>query len=231
MASVNELIVRDYLEAAGLLVRQPRKYQVIARAKGIHEEVDFLAVNPSAVEPRAGGEGGDSMWWGMPELLRCRGVMVAVRGWHSEKFTAAMLASSPDVYRFAEPESVRASAAELGVEQPAKVLCMADLPSDPDQRREALDFLKSRGIDGVLLFRRMLLELAERVDAKKNYDKSDLLQMLRILKAYDLLKSGQLDLFAPAGRRRRKAGGADGFLKMEEATPDLPLDAGDAGEP
>ena len=32
MASVNEWIVREYLEALGFLVRQPRKYQVMARA-------------------------------------------------------------------------------------------------------------------------------------------------------------------------------------------------------
>ena len=79
---------------------------------------------------------------------------------------------------------------------------MADLPADPDPRAEALGFLKSRGIDGVILFRPMLLELAERVDVKKTYEKSDLLQLLRILKNYDLLKSGQMDLFAHARRRR-----------------------------
>ena len=48
MASVDEWIVREYLETQGFLVRQPRKYQVMARAKGVHEEVDLLAVNPSA---------------------------------------------------------------------------------------------------------------------------------------------------------------------------------------
>ncbi len=89
---------------------------------------------------------------------------------------------------------------------------MADLPADPDPRAEALDFLKSRGIDGVILFRPMLLELVERIDVKKTYEKSDLLQILRILKNYDLLKSGQMDLFAhvppppvrPAGPPKRR---------------------------
>ena len=212
MSSVNEWIVREYLETLGFLVRQPRKYQVVARSKGLHEEVDLLAANPAVKEPVVLPK---AKLWGAAELAQVAGAIVAVRGWHSEKFTAAMLASSPEVYRFAEPESVRSAAAELGVAEPAKILCMADLPTDPDQRAEALGFLKSRGIDGVILFRPMLLELAERVDTKKTYEKSDLLQVLRILKNYDLLKSGQMDLFSQA-RRRRTA-------PVPEQTGELPV--------
>lgn len=215
MSSVNEWIVSEYLEALGFLVRQPRKYQVVARSKGLHEEVDLLAVNPAA---KAGSALPEAMLWGGRELAQVACAVVTVRGWHSEKFTAAMLASSPEVYRFAEPESMRMATAELGMENPAKILCMADLPSDPDQRAEALDFLKSRGIDGVILFRPMLLELIERIDVKKTYEKSDLLQILRILKNYDLLKSGQMDLFAPS--RRRKVAVPDQTGALPQALPD-----------
>ena len=200
MSSVNEWIVREYLESIGFLVRQPRKYQVVARSKGLHEEVDLIAVNPAV---RPGTPVPTAKLWGASELAEVACAIVAVRGWHSEKFTAAMLASSPEIYRFAEPESVRLAETELGMAGPAKILCMADLPADPDQRAEALGFLKSRGIDGVILFRPMLMELAERVDIKKTYEKSDLLQMLRILKNYDLIKSGQMDLFIQATRRRK----------------------------
>ncbi len=223
MASVNEWIVREYLEALGFLVRQPRKYQVVARSKGLHEEVDLLAVNPAA---KPGEALPKAKLWGAAELAQVSGAIVAVRGWHSEKFTAAMLASSPEIYRFTEPESVRAAAADLGLARPARILCMADLPTDPDQRAEALGFLKSRGIDGVILFRQMLLELAERIDIKKTYEKSDLLQVLRILKNYDLLKSGQMDLFVHA-RRRRTVAPADQTGELPPAPPPVegdPLD-------
>lgn len=199
MSSVNEWIVREYLEALGFLVRQPRKYQVVARSKGLHEEIDLLAVNPAGGTEAAFPS---EMLWGARELAQVGAAVIAVRGWHSEKFTAAMLASSPEIYRFAEPDSVRAAEGDLGKTHPARILCMADLPTDPDSRAEALEFLKSRGINGVILFRSMLLELAERVDVKKTYEKSDLLQLFRILKNYDLLKSGQLNLFAAPRRRR-----------------------------
>lgn len=225
MSSVNEWIVRDYLEALGFLVRQPRKYQVVARSKGLHEEVDLLAVNP-AISP--GTPLPKAKLWGAGELAQVGCAIVAVRGWHSEKFTAAMLASSPEVYRFAEPESVRAAETELGMANPAKILCMADLPTDPDPRAEALGFLKSRGIDGVILFRPMLLELAERIDVKKTYEKSDLLQILRILKNYDLLKSGQMDLFAHSRRRKVVAPVLEQTGELSPAAPpeeDAPPDA------
>ncbi len=214
MASVNEQIVRDYLEMQGFLVRQPRKYQIVARAKGANEEVDFLAVNPSA---GAGGELPEAGVWGARELSRVGAALVAVRGWHSERFTAQMLAKSPDVYRFAEAESARAAEAELGGRSAARVLCLGSLPGDAAQRAEAVAFLKSRGVDGVLLFRPMLLELADRIDGKKSYEKSDVLQLLRILKAHGMLRTGQLDLFA--GRRRwGKAAGPSESTGVAETT-------------
>ncbi len=187
MASVDEWIVREYLETQGFLVRQPRKYQVMARAKGVHEEVDLLAVNPSA---RTNGPLPKGRVWSGVELARVPCAIIAIRGWHSGKFTPHMLEKSP-------------------------ILCLGDLPAVREQRAEALAFLKSRGIDGVLLYRPMLLELAERIDVKKAYDKSDLLQILRILKNYDLLKSGQIDLFKMPRRRKAAA-------RAPDATPKLP---------
>ena len=50
----------------------------------------------------------------------------------------------------------------------------------------------------------MLLDIIERVEINKSYGKSDTLQVIRILKNYDLLKAAQLDLLAerqPSPRR------------------------------
>lgn len=198
MATVNEQVVREFLETTGFLVRQPRKYQVVARSKGLQEEVDLLAINPLAKESFCP----EGLLWSNRDWKKVQAVMVGIRGWHTEKFTPAVLAGAPEIYRFAEPESVKAAAAELGVEHPLKVVCLADLPAAASSRREALEFLSEKGIDGVLLFRPMLLELMDRIDVKKTYEKSDLLQILRILKTYDLLKGRQMDLFRAAPRRR-----------------------------
>jgi hypothetical protein len=56
--------------------------------------------------------------------------------------------------------------------------------------------LKEHGIDGIISFRSMLLDIIERVEINKSYGKSDTLQVIRILKNYDLLKDAQLDLLS-----------------------------------
>ena len=63
-----------------------------------------------------------------------------------------------------------------------------------------LEKLHEQGVNGVVVFRNILQELASDIDVKNNYEKSDVLQMLRILKNYDLLREPQMELFT----RRRK---------------------------
>jgi hypothetical protein len=47
----------------------------------------------------------------------------------------------------------------------------------------------------------MLADLVENIEVNRNYQKSDLLQVIRILKNYDFFKEPQMELFKP---RRRK---------------------------
>ena len=52
----------------------------------------------------------------------------------------------------------------------------------------------------------MLLDILDKIEINQNYSKSDTLQVMRILKNYDLLKDTQLDMFperAPATRRTK----------------------------
>ena len=52
----------------------------------------------------------------------------------------------------------------------------------------------------------MLVEIIKGVDKNRNYEKSDILQVIRILKNYDLFKEAQLELFSRrrAGRRKKQ---------------------------
>jgi len=49
----------------------------------------------------------------------------------------------------------------------------------------------------------MLAEIIKRVDKTRNYEKSDVLQIIRILKNYDLFKEAQLELFSRRRNVRR----------------------------
>jgi hypothetical protein len=50
----------------------------------------------------------------------------------------------------------------------------------------------------------MLGDLIERIEVNRNYQKSDLLQMIRILKNYEFFREPQLELFK--SKRKRRAG-------------------------
>ena len=126
--------------------------------------------------------------------------VVSVYGWHTDRFTPAMLERIPEILRFASEESLRHAERLAGTRDLARILCLPQLPASETLRENTLSMLRQKGVDGVLLFRSMLLELIDTVDKNRNYEKSDLLQIVRILKNYDLLKDRQMELF---GRKRR----------------------------
>lgn len=202
MASVNEQIVREYFETLGFFVIQPNKHQVAARHKLDAEEIDLLIARP--------GQAGvfntpKEVVWGAPALAKVQRAIVSIRGWHTDRFSPAVLKKNPDIFRFAELSVIKEARKTLGAGSITRILCLSDLAAGSGPQEETLALLRAGGIDGVLSFRTMLLELVERVDVSKNYEKSDLLQILRLLKTYDLLRDGQLDLFEKTKGRKLKA--------------------------
>ena len=127
--------------------------------------------------------------------------IVRVLGWHTDRFSPAVLETSPEVSRFAEPESVRRIERQFGAGPIAKIICIPGFSPHDEIRQRTFGMLRDRGIDGILSFPTMLQELIASLEISKNYEKSDLLQTLRILKNYDLFKGPQMELF------RRKGGG------------------------
>jgi hypothetical protein len=214
MSAIDEGIVREYFEQNGFFVRQVRKYQVQARRKTGDEEIDLLVYNPSW---RKGARKPDFMLFSS-ELPFLHRAMVAVKPWHTDVFTPSTLKSSPGIFGFLEQNvlnhAVRLFPAEgepaaAGV---AKVLVLPALPTAEPFRSQSVALLKERGVDAVISFRTLLLDLVDKIDAHRNYGKSDTLQVIRILKKYDLLKAAQMDLLAdriPAPRRGRAVAAAD----------------------
>lgn len=200
MSAVNEWIAREYFEWLGYFVAQPHKYTIVGRHKKAEEEVDLIIHNPLVGAQKVP----DTMLWSSADFKDIGCAVIAVRGWHTGVFSATLLEQSPEIMRIADDEVVGAAAKRLGTRQPARILCVPKLPVSGASKRKALAVLKKAGIDGALSFRTMLLELINAVDFHKDYEKSDVLQVLRILKNYDLLKNSQLELFGK--KRGGKAG-------------------------
>ncbi len=198
MSAVGEAIAREYFEAHGFLVRQHRKYAVSARAKTADEEIDLIVVNPRAEPPPASGL---NFVLGAEDLRYVARAIVAVKGWYTESFGPALLAGTPEILKFVEAASLKEASKQTGGEGALlKLLVVPALPASAELRQKSLDLLRAKGVDGVLLFRDILIDLIARVETNKNYQKSDVLQMLRLMKNYNLLKDPQMELF----ERKRK---------------------------
>ena len=195
MSSVDENIVREYFEQNGFLVRQLRKYQVQSRKKRRDEEIDLLVLNPS-YSPRARRP--DFMLFSS-ELRYIHRAIVVVKGWHTLRFTPSMLKSSPEIFRFLEKQVVKQIKALFRTaseeDDLLKILVLPGLPTENPYREQSMELLKEKGVDGIISFRSMLLDILTRVEINRNYQKSDILQVMRIMKNYDLLSDPQLELF------------------------------------
>ncbi len=196
MSAVSEDIVREYLELHGFFIRQQRKY--IAPSRADDEDIDFYAHNPHYAPTTP-----------LPFVLSSADLpgvaraLVVVKGWHTETFGPGMLAHAPEIFRFVEPAAFDHSVKSFGGEGPlTKLLVVPSLPHAEEARAQSIDLLRAKGIDAVIPFRTMLADLVDATEVNRNYQKSDLLQIIRILKNYDFLREPQLELFKPARKRR-----------------------------
>lgn len=200
MSAVNEWIAREYFEQLGYLVTQPCKYVSTGRNKRVEEDLDLLIMHPQVTAHVLPGH----MVWSSEDLETVGRAVVGVRGGHSERFYAGTYEQTPEILKYAERSARLAAASRLGGEPLAVVLCIPELPATDDLRDKTLTGLRERGVDGVITFHTMLLELVSAIRVNRNYEKSDLMQILRILKAYGLVKDPQLDFFE---KRSRKGAG------------------------
>ena len=200
MSAVSETIVREYFELHEFLVRQPRKYIGQTRREE-DDDIDFFVLNP---HPQPGEL---PFVLGSPDLPCIERAIVVVKGWHTETFTTARLAHAPEIFRFVEPKVFQQAARAFGKDgTPLKILVVPALPQEAQARDQAVSLLRSKGVDAVIPFHTMLHDLVKEIEVNRNYQKSDLLQIIRILKNYDFFKEPQLELFkTKAGRRKRAA--------------------------
>ncbi len=206
MSAIDEGIVREYFEQNGFLVRQARKYQVQSRRKIAEEEIDLMVLNPAWQR----GSRKPDFFLFSNELPFVQRAIVAVKGWHTGVFTPNMMKSSPEIFSFLQQNVLKEAArffpsdsADPGGDAAGgtltKILVLPSLPTAEPFRSQSVELLKQHGVDAIISFRAMLLDLLDKIEINQNYSKSDTLQVMRLLKNYDLLKDTQLDLLPDRG--------------------------------
>lgn len=198
MSAVSETIVREYFELRGFFVRQQRKY--VSPPRREDDEIDFVVINP-----RAEARSNLPFELKSADLAGVARAVVVVKAWHTDTFGPGVLANAPEIFRFLEPVAFQQATRAFGSKEAVtKILVVPALPQGTEARAQSIALLQAKGLDAVLPFRTMLAELIEHIEVNRNYQKSDLLQMLRILKNYDFFREPQLELFKPRKRGPRR---------------------------
>ncbi|HKK18694.1 MAG TPA: hypothetical protein VJ952_08425 [Opitutales bacterium] len=204
MAGFDENIVREYFELNGFFVRQLKKYQVQTRKKRGEEEIALAVYNPNA--PADATETGFQLF--SADMLKMRRAVVVVKAWHSSRFNPAMLKSSSRIFDYLKKDVLNkaeeyfdfgaTSADDTHTSDQGyfkKILVLPGIPTSDPQRSEAISLLKESGINGIITFSTILENLLRNVEVNHSYQKSELLQLLRVLKLYDMVKEPQMNLF------------------------------------
>jgi len=197
MSAVSEIIVREYFELNGFFVHQQRKY--IPRTEEDDEEIDFMVYNPR--QQNVPGK--------VPSILTSESIqfvgcaIVSVKGWHTEVVTPSIVKRmESDLIRLVGKESEKyVSQMKIQPQSLLKIVVIPALTTNIEQREKTLQMFNALGVNSIIQFKTILNELIEKVQVNHNYSKSDVLQTIRILKAYDLFKEPQMLLFE--GRRRK----------------------------
>jgi hypothetical protein len=197
MAGFDDSLVREYFEVNGFFVRQSRKYAVQSRRKRADEEGDLYVINPS---PRRDVQLPFQLF--SADLPGITSAVVAVKAWHTTKAITPTMIRKGDLLEFVRQEAVEAAKlafAELRQtenENLSKILILPGLPSQEPQRAESIALLKQSGVDHVITFRTILENMIQNVESNQSYARSDTLQLLRLLRVYDMVKPAQLELFS-----------------------------------
>ena len=196
MAGFDDNLVREYFELNGFFVRQSRKYAVQSRRKRADEESDLLVIHPSPnreIKP--------AFQLFAADLAGISRAVVAIKGWHTVKAVTPAMIRKGDLLEFVRKEAVEsaqeafANLAENAGPDLAKILVLPGIPTQEAQRNESIALLREHGVDHVLTFRTILESMIQRVESNQSYANSDNLQLLRLLRVYDMVKSSQLELF------------------------------------
>ncbi len=190
MPDANTRIVREFLEANNFTVITNRKFQLRKAEPLGRYSIDILGKNMQFSESAKP----------LPMRLQADHVrsipnaIVDVKGWHSHKFSPSLISTYPELFYFVSPEALE-FARSIFKDAPFKsILVISEITVAEGGWPRMEEMLREKGVDHVLEFSTILSSLLSYVEVNLNYVGSDILQLLRLLKRYGLVKGLQLDL-------------------------------------
>lgn len=170
MTDVNEEIVRQYFELKGYFVQTDVLYlkpkgKTGKKSSG-YGDIDLVILNP---------ETGDK-------------AIVGVSGWHRERVTPSYVEGwEGRLFSHLHPLALKKASKVLSSRDFRKILVISRMGSKEKSRKVFEQKAHQQGIDEIIEFPTILKELIRLIKTEPSYD-SEVLQTLRLLKIYDLLK-------------------------------------------
>lgn len=201
MQPVDERVVREFFEQYGFLTMALRKSRSHTRRPSKDEGIDLFVRNPNF----APGGRKPSFLLFASELRYLESAVVCVRGWHHDKASLASMQGGAEILKHVETQVLKqvekwfsfdAKSQQGLLRSASKVLVAPVFPTQEPYRAQCAAALREKGVDGILSFRSILLDLIDRVDVRQVYEKSDLLQLIRTLKVFDLIKDSQMNFLS-----------------------------------
>jgi len=201
MAGFDDSLVRDFFEANGFLTRRSRK-AVAGKRKRAEAEGEVLFANPRPPQP---GERAFQLFGA--DLAGLAGGVALVRDWHGQKAVTPTAIRRGDFLDFIRKDACEAAKEAWG--NPAegeavgtRILVLPGLPSQEPSRSESIRLLKEAGVDHVISIRTIVENLVQHAEAPTDQE-TPTLALLRLLRAYDMVRTTQLELFGGSSSSSR----------------------------
>jgi hypothetical protein len=188
MADTNTRIVREFLEAQEFSVLTNRKFQLQKAEPPGWYSIDILAKNLRYVEP----EEPLPLKLHAEQMRFLPNVIVEVKGWHRHRFSPSLI--SPDLFYFVSSEALEYAHHVFGEAPFKSLLIISEAAANEELWLKTEEMLRAGGINHVIDFPTIFNFLISYVEVNANYVESETLQLLRLLKRYDLVKGLQLEL-------------------------------------
>ena len=201
---IEQDLVEAYFESNGFLVRKGSS-SVIGPKSGPKKRIETLPVitvmNPRVLQ----NDGPLNTRLFSADLQKIRSAQVATLGWSNSMFSVACLTNDVQMQKFFKSEIDANRVAECFSSNPEwqasdtsgaiKVMVVPALPQGVDRLQKVLSEFQNYGLDGVLTLGSILENLLRLSKPSLQYDGHEVLQTLRLVKAYGLSKDPQLEIF------------------------------------
>lgn len=182
MWEVNVSLVREFLEMENFLV-----YPLKKRSGKRENPYDLFFINPRVYKREV------NFFLDPFSIKAIKQGIIKVLGWHKETFTISILKKliPPVIWEYPVEKEMKYFQRKNGIK---KILILSKISSSSESKKTIMDFLREKRVDHVITFETLFWSLIDKIKKNRNYT-SPILEVLRILKIYHMIKSPQLEFF------------------------------------